>query len=170
MADEVVEIETRSFDLGVLSERVAAATKAVEEDRAASEASREAMERRIAAANRKQRSWRVAGFIGAVVGPVAVTVAIFAVVLVVKANAERADRSQTSCVQSATAALRDNAQDATTVERLGSLAASADNPETAAFLEEWIADIEADESPVRDCSPAGIRAYFDSGGTEGYLP
>lgn len=86
------------------------------------------------------------------------------------ANAERAARTVTACEQQADKAVKDNAQDAVMIDLLSDVVGGSENPETIDFLQPFIDRLNDNRSPVRDCSDAGIAAYYSSNGIEGFLP
>lgn len=157
---------------------------AYEDDKAIQHDVIEAMERRVEASKRKARRATFAGVAGTAAACIAIAVAVFAVSGVAKINDERAARTKTSCESAADNAVKDNRQDASTVESIEStvgfvtgLVEGSTDPETLAQVDAYVtqqeaiaAEINSDRERVRDCSDAGIRLFFDSNGRDGYLP
>jgi hypothetical protein len=162
------------FDIGVLSAQVAQANETLKEQREAYAADKAATGRAILmkehALERSATRWRIFGVVAAIVSALSLALGAVAYVSIRQSNEERVARTVTSCETAADNASKDNAQDAVILDLLTDVIERSESPGTAEFLAPYIEDIEANRAQIRDCTPVGIQTYFESGGTEGYLP
>lgn len=160
MSDDI-PIERTSFDLGRLSH-------AVEEASARVEADRKALETRIASSQKKTRWQRRAGIVGLVAGIVGTIAGFRAQSAIEEMQRQRAGARVTSCTN-----------DNDTAEKINHLGDAlkqiitfatppnpARTPEQEMRAEQFVAQADGavDDAKVseRDCTPAGIEAYYSA--------
>jgi ABC-type branched-subunit amino acid transport system substrate-binding protein len=160
MSDEI-PIERTSFDLGRLAAAVDATTTALVKNR-------EAFEQRLVASHRKMNWARGAAFLAGVAGVIGIFTGVRAQNAVDEMRRQRAEARITACK-----ADNDTAEK---INRLGDAFkqiitfATPPNPnrtpEQQMRLEQFVAQADGavDDAKVddRDCSPAGIEAYYSA--------
>lgn len=160
MSDDI-PIERTSFDLGRLSHAVEEASGRVEADR-------KALEVRIASSQRKTRWQRRAGIIGLVAGIIGTIAGFRAQIAIDEMRHQRSEARITAC--------RNDNDTAEKINHLGGALKQiitfatppnpARTPEQQMRAEQFVAQadgvVDDAKVPPRDCSPAGIEAFYSA--------
>lgn len=162
MTDQV-PIERTSFDLGLLAAKVEAAQVSMERDR-------KALEARTAAADRKAKAGRIAGYVGSVVGVLGLALAGLGYHQLDQFLTQRNANRITACLSDNTNAAKVNGLNDEDQQTLREVFGDSSDPAVLQSLADRLDAYESRKVPLRDCSPSGVKDFYESGGTRGYLP